>query len=122
MGAGSGLTGRLGPLGGEILRLGRRSPAATVLAVAVGGSTLFLLWGLFARDATQIPLLCAGLTVYGLVFIALAVTGAAATLGAARRDEAGRAFLYALLGGLAALAAAGSLGVAIVLALVWGAG
>ncbi|MFM2105370.1 MAG: hypothetical protein RL338_402 [Chloroflexota bacterium] len=107
-------------------RGGRRSPLAgpgrTLLAVALGGSTLFVVWGLVARDATQIPTLAAGLAVYGLVFSALAIAGLSATLRAARAGEGGRAFAAALLGGLALVVAAGSFGLAIVLSLLLGAG
>lgn len=98
------------------------APGRTLLAVALGGSTLFVAWGLVARDATQIPTLAAGLAVYGLVFSALAIAGLAATLRAARAGEGGRAFAAALLGGLALVVAAGSFGLSLVLSLLLGAG
>lgn len=100
----------------------RLTPTRVTLAIALGGSTLFILYGLVARDASQIPTLCAGFAVYGIVFAALAFAGAIGTYRSARMGDAARSFTLALLGGIAAVAAAGSFGLAIVLALVWGAG
>ncbi len=97
----------------------RITPTRATLGVAIGGSALFVLYGIFARDATQIPMLSAGFAVLGIVFSALALAGAMATYRSARDGEGGRAFGLALLGGLAALVAAGSLATAAVLALVW---
>jgi hypothetical protein len=101
------------------LGMPRITPTRVTLAVAIGGSVLFVLYGIFARDATQIPVLSAGFAVLGLVFSALALAGVMATYRSAQDGEGGRAFGLALLGGLAALVAAGSLATAAVLALVW---
>ncbi len=100
----------------------RVTPTRVTLAIALGGSTVFILYGLVARDATQIPTLCAGFAVYGIVFAALALAGAVGTYRTAQTGDAARSFTLALLGGIAALIAAGSFALAIVLALVWGAG
>lgn len=99
---------------------GRITPVRAMLVVALVGSTLFVAWGLTARDATQIPTLAVGFLVYGLVFAALAIGGASAAYRSALDDAPGRAFTFALLGGIAALVAAGSVALAIVLALVLG--
>lgn len=99
----------------------RHSPTRTLLAVALGGSILFLLYGLLARDATQIPTLCAGAAVFGLVFAALGVGGALEAVHSARTGHAALAFGYALGGGVAAIVSAVAFGIALVLAMVWGA-
>ena len=106
------------PAAGRVPRL--VTPVRASLGVALLGSTVFVAWGLTARDATQIPTLAVGFLVYGLVFAALAFAGAAATYRAARADEAGRAFTFALLGGIAGLISAGSFALAVVFALVLG--
>ncbi len=108
--------------GGTYLGPLRLTPTRVTMGIALGGSTLFILYGLVARDATQIPTLCAGFAVFGIVFAALALTGAVGTYRTAQTGDAARSFTLALLGGIAALIAAGSIALAIVLALVWGAG
>ncbi len=95
------------------------TPTRAMLAIALIGSGLFVVYGLIARDSTQIPVLCAGFGVFGIAFSALAVAGAIGTYRAAGESRGGRAFLLASLGGLAALIAAGSFAVAVVFALVW---
>lgn len=97
----------------------RLTPTRVTLAIALVGSALFVAYGVFARDATQIPMMCAGFGVLGIVFTALALAGAIGTYRAAGEGLGGRAFALALLGGLAALIAAGSFATAVVLALVW---
>ena len=102
-------------------RIGPLELTATraMLAVALVGSGLFVVYGLIARDATQIPVLCAGFGVFGIAFSALALAGAIGTYRAAGEGRSGRALVLAGLGGLAALIAAGSFALAVVLALVW---
>ena len=102
---------RLGPV--------RVTAPRVTLAIALGGSALFVLYGIVVRDATQIPMLSAGFAVLGIVFSALGVGGAIGTYHTAQGGESGRAVGLALLGGIAALVAAGSFAVAAVLALVW---
>ena len=99
----------------------RATPGLLTLLVALAGSTVFVGWGLVARDSTQVPVLCAGFAVYGLIFSSLALGGGRATYLAARTGGAGRALLWALLGGVAACIAAACFGLALVLALVLGA-
>ncbi len=96
------------------------TPFRVVAIVALLGSAGAILYGArFARDDTQLPILVAGLSVFGLVWLALAVAGCLIVLRAGREDDTRTAFFAALLGGLSALVAAGSLGSAIILGLVW---
>ena len=95
------------------------TPTRVTLAIALGGSALFVAYGIVARDPTQIPMLSAGFAVLGIVFSALALAGAIGTYRTAQDGRGGRAFGLALLGGIAALIAAGSFATAAVLALVW---
>ncbi len=106
---------RSGPYLGPV----RLTPTRVTLAIALGGSALFIAYGIIVRDPTQIPLLSAGFAVFGIVFTALALAGAVETYRTARGGQGARAFGLALLGGIAALIAAGSFAIAAVLALVW---
>jgi K+-transporting ATPase A subunit len=90
-----------------------------MLSIALVGSALFVVYGVVVRDATQVPMLCAGFAVLGIVFSALALGGAIATYRAASDGQGGRAFTLALLGGIGAIVAAGCFSTAVVLALVW---
>ncbi len=85
-----------------------------MLIVAIVGPFIFLGYAVTVRDATQIPLLVAGLAVLGLVFATLAVTGAIATYQAAADGRSGRAFLLAFLGGIAGILAFGCFAWAII--------
>ncbi len=102
-------------------RLGRfrLTPTRVTLALALFGSTAFLLYAITVRDPSQIPLLSSGAAVLGLVFAALGVAGAIATFRAAREGRSGRALAFAVLGGMAALVAFGCFSWAVILALVW---
>ncbi len=97
----------------------RITPTRATLGVALVGSTVFLLYAITVRDASQIPLLSTGSAILGIAFGALALSGAVSTYRAAAAGLSGRAFGLALAGGLAALVAAGCLAAAAVLALVW---
>jgi hypothetical protein len=97
----------------------RLTPTRVVLGIALGGSALYLLFALVNRDQRQVPLLVSGAVALGLAFAALAVMGAAETYRAATAGAAGRAFLVALAGGVAALVAFGCFSAALLLALVW---
>jgi hypothetical protein len=97
----------------------RLTPTRAMLAIALVGSGLFVLYGIVVRDATQVPMLVAGFGVLGIVFSALALGGAISTYGAAKEGRGGRAFALAVLGGIAAMIASGSFAVAVILALVW---
>lgn len=101
---------------------GRRvTPFGFAATVALMGSVVATLYALFVeRTAAQIPILVSGLAVLGITLVILAVAGAARAVRAAEDGRPAAAFFGALLGGLCALAAAGSLGSAVVFALIWG--
>jgi hypothetical protein len=101
---------------------GRRiTPFAFAGTVALVGSVVATLYALFVeRTGAQIPILVSGLAVLGITLIILAVAGATRAVRAAEDGRPAVAFFAALLGGLCALAAAGSLGSAVVFALIWG--
>lgn len=88
------------------------------LLVALVGSVAYLAFAITVRDASQIPMLSSGAAVLGLVFAALAGLGAVATWRAGIEGLARRAFVLAVLGGVAAVIAAGCFAAAIVLGLV----
>jgi hypothetical protein len=67
------------------------------------------------RDASQIPLLASGAVVLAIVFAAGAVYTLRATLRAGTDDRGGRAVMLGLVGGLAAMIAAGFAAGAIIL-------
>jgi hypothetical protein len=94
------------------------TPTGILIAVALLGSLLYLLYAITVRDASQIPLLASGAAVLGIVFVAVAVTGLIATWRSSLRGSDGRAFGHALLGGIACLAAAGCFAIAIILGLM----
>ena len=81
----------------------RITPTLVILVIAVVGSVGFLGYALTVREATQIPLLAAGLAVLGIVFGALAVSGLVATYHAAMNGESARSMLLAILGGIASV-------------------
>jgi hypothetical protein len=95
------------------------TPTRVTLFIALVGSVAFLAYAVTVRDTSQIPLLASGLAVLGIVFGALALSGARGAVGAGREGAGGRAFAMALSGGLASVIAFGCFGAAIVLALVW---
>lgn len=95
---------------------GRRlSPGLVFLVIAVIGSGLYMAYAVNVRDASQIPLLASGTVVLGLTFLALAAYSLRATWRAGQEGRGGRALLIALIGGGAAMAAAGSIAGAIIL-------
>jgi hypothetical protein len=95
---------------------GRRiSPGLIFLLVAVVGSVVYLIYAITVRDASQIPLLASGAVVLALVFGALAIYSLRATWRAGGEGRGGRAMLIALVGGIAAIAAAGALAGALIL-------
>jgi hypothetical protein len=90
------------------------SPGAIMLAIALIGSLAYAAYALTNRDAS-IPLLASGAVVLAIVFGALAVYCGRATwrAGLDRRD--GRAIALGLIGGIAAMVAAGCVAAAIIL-------
>ena len=98
---------------------GRRiSPGVIFLVVAIVGSVIYMAYTVTVRDTSQIPLLASGAIVLAIVFAALAVYSLRATLRAGQDGRDGRAILVALVGGGAAMAAAGFVAGAIILFLV----
>jgi hypothetical protein len=95
----------------------RITPLRVTLGIALLVSLAVVGYGLVARDATQLPMLTAGEFISGLVFALLALAGAWAAYSRSREGSPGRALVYAVMGGVAALLAAGSLAFAIILAL-----
>jgi hypothetical protein len=94
---------------------GRRlSPGVVILAVAMIGSVAYLIYAITVRDPSQIPLLASGAVVLGIVFSALAVYSLRATWRAGLNARNGRAIALGLLGGLAAMIAAGCFALAII--------
>jgi hypothetical protein len=95
------------------------TPARFLLVLLLIGSGGVALYGVFFdRTRLQIPLTVSGLAVFGvcLALLALMFARGAASLG--RRGSGGKAFLAALLGGVCALGAAGSLAGAVVLGIL----
>jgi hypothetical protein len=101
-------------------RLGPIPITATgvLIAVALIGSLAYLVYAITVRDASQIPLLASGAVVLGLVFGAIALVGARATWRSSVEGRDARAFGHAIVGGLAALIAAGCFAGAIILVLL----
>ena len=96
----------------------RLTPVRVTLGIALIGCLGLVTYGLVARDATQIPVLTAGEFVTGIVFALLALAGAWAAFSRARGGQSGRALLYAILGGVAALLSAGAFAGAVIQALI----
>jgi len=95
---------------------GRRiSPGVIFLAVAIIGSIVYMGYTVTVRDTSQIPLLASGAVVLAVVFGALAAYSLRATLRSGQTGQDGRAILAALVGGGAAMAAAGFAAGAIIL-------
>jgi len=102
------------------LRIGpvRVTPTVVMLVIAFVGSFAFLAYTLTVREATQIPLMAAGLAVLGIVFGALAVSGVVATYHAGADGRSIRAMALAILGGIASIVSLLCFGGAILFALL----
>jgi cation transport ATPase len=97
-------------------RAGRRiSPGFIFLVVAIVGSIVYMAYTVTVRDTSQIPLLASGAIVLAVVFGALAAYSLRATWRAGQEERGGWALLVALVGGGAAIAAAGFAAGAIIL-------
>ena len=93
----------------------RISPGVVFLAIAIVGSIIYAAYTITVRDTTQIPLLASGAVVLAVVFAALAAYSLRATLRAGTDGRDARALLVSLVGGGAAIAAAGFAAGAIIL-------
>ena len=89
-----------------------------LIAIALIGSLAYLAYAFTVRDASQIPLLASGAFVLGIVFAAIAAVGARATWRSSVGGRDARAFAHAIVGGLAALAAAACFAGTVVLVLL----
>ncbi len=97
----------------------RLTPGRIGVAIALVGSTAFVIVGFFDRGPTQVPMLVSGLAILGLTFGALAAAGGITAYRGGSEGRTALAFWAALLGGIAALGAFGCLAAATVLALLW---
>jgi hypothetical protein len=84
------------------------------LVVAIIGSIVYMGYAVTVRDTSQIPLLASGAIVLAVVFAAVAVYSLRATLRAGHDGRDGWAILVALVGGGAAITAAGCATLAII--------
>ena len=94
----------------------RLNPIAIVLALAIVAAAAFLAYAAAARD---VPLMTSAAVVLGLVLLAVAISGAVSIFQSGTEGRTGRAFLMAIVGGLAGLLAFGCFAVAVLLALVY---
>ena len=101
----------------EPRRLGPIPITATgvLIVLALIGSLAYLAYAITVRDPNQIPLLASGAVVLAIVFGAIAVVGARATWRSSVRGRDARAFGHAIVGGLAAIVAAGCVAAAVIL-------
>jgi hypothetical protein len=96
----------------------RISPGVVILVLALVGSVAYVLFAITVRDSSQIPLLISGAVVLGIVFTALAVYSARAVWRSGLEARNGRAILLGIVGGVAAIVAAGCFAGAIILSLL----
>ena len=78
------------------------------------------IYALTVRDTSQIPLLASGAVVVGIAFGALALYSLSAVWRAGTDGRGGRAILLGIVGGVAAMVAAGCLAVAVILFMLAG--
>ena len=101
-------------------RRGRRiSIPGILLALLIVGSTVYIAYVVLRIEDNQIPLMAVGFVVLGASLAAVALWCVAGIWRAASRARGGRAFLLAIIGGLAGLGAIGCFAVAALSALVW---
>ncbi|MGH2474765.1 MAG: hypothetical protein ACRDIL_05830 [Candidatus Limnocylindrales bacterium] len=93
----------------------RVSPGVVFLVVAIIGSIAYMAYTVTVREASQIPLLASGAVVLAIVFAALSAYSLRAVWRAGEEERGQRALLIALVGGGAAIAAAGFAAGAIIL-------
>jgi hypothetical protein len=101
-------------------RGGAVTPIRVLLAVGLLVGTAMVGLGVVERGASQVPIVVGGGIVLGASFLAVSAVALLAAIEAARYGSAGRSFFLALFGGGCTLAAAGCLGGAVVLALLYG--
>lgn len=95
------------------------TPGRLVLLLALLGSAAVVVYGLFLdRTGSTIALTVAGLVVLGLTFAIIAIRLGAASLRTAHDGHGARSLATALVGGISALFASGTLGAAVILGLL----
>jgi hypothetical protein len=100
-------------------RRGRRiSIPGILLGLLIVGSSIYIGYVVLKVEDNQIPLMATGFVVLGASLAALALWCVAGIWRAASRARGGRAFLLAIVGGVAGLGAIGCFAVAAVSALV----
>ena len=93
-------------------------PLFLMLLIMVG-AVGFIVWDVRSSRDDQIPLLGLGFVALGASFAAIAIASLLGMWRAASRARGGRAFVLALIGGMAGLAAIGSFTVTAVTMLAW---
>ncbi len=93
----------------------RISPGVIFLVLAIVGSIAYMAYTVTVRDTSQIPLLASGAVVLAVVFGALAAYCLRSVWRAGTDGRGGRVLLVSLVGGGAAIAAAGFAAGAIIL-------
>jgi hypothetical protein len=92
---------------------------ATVIGLTMIGSIIYIAYVVLRIRDGQIPLMATGFVVLGASLAAIALWSLVGIWRAASRAHGGRAFMLAILGGLAGLGAIGSFTVAALAMLVW---
>ena len=108
------------PRGGPRIGPGLVTPARVTLLVALVGGLAFLAYSVFVRDQLQVPLMASGFAICGLVLGALAALFVGNVVRAGRDGRDGAAVLWAVTGGVIAVAGLMSLAAAVIMALIWG--
>jgi hypothetical protein len=111
--------GEVRPSAGPHLGPVRLTPALVTLAVAFVGASSLVIYAVFRRDESWVPLLATGMLALGIVFTAIAIAGAVGVYRSASEDRSGVAVLRAIVGGIAGMAAFGCFAAALVLGLLW---
>jgi hypothetical protein len=102
---------------------GRRiSPGLVILVLALILSGAYVAYAVTVRDTSQIPLLASGAVVLGLTFAGLALYALSAIWRAGTAGRGGKAVLVGVIGGGAAMVAAGCFAGAVILFLLAGSG
>jgi hypothetical protein len=94
------------------------TPVSVVVALALFGSLIFIVYVTLKVHDDQIKLLSVGFVVFGAAWAAIAVGALVAMWRAASWARTGRATALAIAGGIAGLSAIGSFAIAAILALV----
>jgi hypothetical protein len=98
----------------------RITPLRVFLAIALVGGMAFLVWSVFARDASyQVPMMATGFAVCGIVLAVVAALSVGKIITAGREGRDGTAVITAIVGGILAMAAMLMLAGAVIMSLLW---